>query len=560
MGKKENRQKSRSRTTSCSSEDELTQEQLQKMYLDLKSKLLQDKSLMIAGADAYGSFYSLDGQQINPSEPVLFKYSQAAKNIDLVESGQSIIPRRDGLYFITLHLTPDGASQWTLFVNNFPQYDRIFGTYNSSGQITITYLIALKANDIVTIRNYESVSSVVAIPQIVGGYDLGANAEIVFEKIAPYPEEPVKCLLSKKDEDCDSDKLNKKDLCLQKQFATLKKWMKCDPSLMINGCTCYGSFYSTMEQDVAVDAPVLFEKNQNVQRMVHVLGSGDIKVLRAGVYVFVFIAQTSQACQFTLFINGVAEQTTTTGINKGANVIQLHQEIQLNAGDIVSIRNHVSATGTIRLIKNSGGVLTGVNTELILYRISPPMLLLSDNDVFEPCQLERDSLYRKFKEYLLKDDCLTLRGSKAHTLVSSTLLQTLNLEDTVDFNLRGPTKNVFYKTGTDSVTILEDGVYKINFDLQARQPSQFTVYVNNIPNDSTIAGTDSGSGQVSIRQLLQLHKGDVITVKNHSSFLNPVLTTMNPGGKKPGINVVFILKKLASIPKPKKCLPSQPPK
>jgi hypothetical protein len=543
---------------------------------------LKDKSLQVAGSDAYGSFYSLDGQQVNPGEPIILQYVQTKRNIDLCVNNQHIYVRRDGLYMITIHITPDGASQWTLFVNNLPQHDRTFGTYNSSGQITITYLIPLKANDAVTLRNYISVSSNVSIPQIVGGFDPGANVELVIEKIAPYPEKKDECKCEnykentdhkdhkdhkehkecrdhkdhKNHNDCES---NKKHHYLKKKFDIIKKWMKCDPSLILQGVDVYGSFYSTIAQNVAVDNSVLFDKNQNVNGLTHTLGSGDITVSKDGIYVFVFIVNTAQACQFTLFVNGVPNQSTTAGINKGANVLQLRQQLELKAGDVISVKNHVSAVGTVIINQNAGGTLTGNNVELIVSRICVASSL-QDNCPVEPaCVLEKDCRYKLFKEYLLEDKCLELKGCESYYLVDSTALQKINLEDPVYWNYDSVTYKTYFKTGESTVKVLENGIYYLHFDLQAKTPSQFTIYVNGVPDQSTITGIDSGSGQVSIRQLLELHKGDVLSVKNHSSFLNPVITVMNPGGSNPGINAVFFGQRFGPIQK--KCIkPPMPPK
>ena len=71
------------------------------------------------------------------------------------------------------------------------------------------------------------------------------------------------------------------------------------------------------------------------------------------IYVFVFIVNTSQACQFTLFVNGVPNQTTTAGINKGANILQLRQQLELKAGDVISVKNHISSAGTITISQNA---------------------------------------------------------------------------------------------------------------------------------------------------------------------------------------------------------------
>ena len=288
MGKKDCQKKPRSRTSSSSSE-ECNEEHLKKLYDELKMEMLKDKTLQIAGSDAYGSFYSLSGQQVNAAEPVIFEYSQTRRNIDLGNGKQTLFIRRDGVYQIILHVTPDGASQWTLFVNDMPQFDRIFGTFNSGGQVTITYLIALRDGDLLTFRNYVSDSPAVTVSQIIGGLDPGANCEVVLEKIAPYPEKKhCKCPAHQKHHEVESDKKEHKH---KKQFEILKKWLKYDPALMVNGCDCYGSFYSSITQDVAVDAPVLFEKSTNVYNMTHTLGSGDIVVQKAGIYLFVLVVE-----------------------------------------------------------------------------------------------------------------------------------------------------------------------------------------------------------------------------------------------------------------------------
>lgn len=567
MGKKDCHRKQRSRSSSessSSSESDFNEEHLKYLYKDLKQKLLKDKSLQVAGSDAYGSFYSLDTQQINPGEPIKLQYVQTKRNIDLGNNGQHVYIRRDGLYMITVHITPDGASQWTLFVNNLPQYDKAFGTYNSSGQITITYLIALKANDAVTLRNYRSVSTSVSIPQIVGGNDPGANLEIVLEKIAPYPEEKRECKCEdhkehKKHNDCDSSDSDKKEHHLKKKFCIIKKWMKCDPSLILQGVDVYGSFYSTNSQIVNVDSSVLFDKNQNLNGITHTLGSGDITVSKDGIYVFVFIVNTSQACQFTLFVNGVPNQSTTAGINKGANVLQLRQQLELKAGDVVNIKNHVSAVGAITISQNAGGTLTGTDVELIISRICVPTTLQDDCPVEPACVVERDCRYKLFKEYLLEDKCLELKGSEAYYLVDSTSLQKLYLEDAVSWSYHSEMQKTYFKSGEKTVKVLESGIYYLHFDLQARTPSQFTIFVNDVADVSTVTGIDSGSGQVSIRQLVELHKGDVLSVKNHSSFLNPVISVMNPGGNNSGINALFLGQRFGPIPK--KCIkPPMPPK
>ena len=517
---------------------------LKELYEHLKLDLLRDPELMVGGSDAHGCFYSTQAQSINPAEPIVFQQTQYAFNIDKGANGNTLYVRRDGVYLISLHITPDTTCQFTPFVNGIPQFDRTIGTANAAGQLTIVILIPLRRDDVLTIRNYSSTTSVVTISPIVGGTDLGANVDMVIKKIAPYPKEDCKCM--------DHEHFNKEEkLCiprkLRKKFNLIKKWMLEDPQLMLQGSDAYGSFYSTLTQDVAVDAPVLYEKQLNVLNLESVPGSGDVKIKVDGVYLFTFMVETAQACQFTVFVNGVPDQTTTGGVNKGANVLQLKQEIQLKVGDVVSIRNHVSAAGTITVSQSAGGVLVGVNTILILYRVAPLFTVQKEIEPVPTKALEMNCDYKLFKKFLLDDRNLDLIGMSTYWIATASTLKSLNLEDAVIYNRLGPNRNVFFKTGTEELTVKETGIYKIIFDLEAKQPSQFTVYVNNLPIESTISGTNSGASQASIRQLLKLQKGDKLSVKNHSSYLNPVVTQMNPGGSQAGITITFLGLRIAPV-------------
>ena len=558
MGKKDCHKKPRSRSASESSSDsshssKSCEMSLEDMYADLKHKLLQDKSLQVGGCDAYGCFYSVNSQQLPQGAAIQFDISQNTLNIDRSADLKNLYVRRDGAYLIILHITPDQASQWTLFLNGIPQFDRTCGTFNSSGQLTITYMINLKKDDNICVRNYISSSTAVAIPQIAGGNLPGANVEIVIKKIAPYP---YKKHYNNQDDNNSDNKLSHK---LKKKFNVLLKWLLKDPQIMITGTDVYGSAYSTNTQIVQVNDSILFDYNQNLLNMTHTLGTGDLTVSKDGMYFFAVILESVQSCQFTIFVNGSPVTSTTTGINKGASVLQLRQLIELKAGDVVSVRNYTSASGAVTIQQSAGGTLTGINAEFILLRLSPPSAIIKNVEQKSAFELEEDCLYKQFKTYLLNKDKLDLVGKESYFILNSAATYPMNLEDPVLWSFAGPSKNVSYTQGYPTLTINEDGVYKLIFDLEAYQPSQFTFYVNNVPIPSTIAGTSSGSGQVSIRQLLELHKGDVLQVKNHSSFLNPVVTILNPGGNNSASNAIFAGYRLGPIQPVKPPCPPNPP-
>jgi hypothetical protein len=533
--------------------------------------LLRDDELMAGGSDANGCFYSTNSQTVSPSEPIKFQNTQDALNIERGANGQSLYVRRDGLYMCVFHITPDVECQFSPFVNGVPEFDKSMGTSNAAGQLTMLFMLPLKRDDHLTIRNYRSTTSVTTISQIVGGSVLGANVEIVIRKIAAYPKKYDNTNTKYPEHspyyiktDCYEPKLCKK---LKRKFKLFKKWLIQDPELMVRGSSTYGSFYSKNLQTVAVNEPVLYDISGNAQNVVFVPGTGNVQVKEAGLYSFTFMANTTQACQFTLFVNDVAIPSTTTGINKGANLLQMRQTIPLEENDIVSIRNFTSAAGTITISPGAGGILPGVNCILLLWKVAPTV---ANQKIIEPvpaCLLEKNCMYKDFKYYLLNDDCLDITGSSTYFDVLASTMKELYLEDAAIYNNLGSAKNIFFKTNTGDVYVRDNGIYKLSFDIETKQPAQFTIYLNDVPLDSCISGTDSGAGQTSIRQLLKLCRGDKLTVRNHSSFFNPVITQINPGGQNKGITLVFAGYKIAPLHKhhhhhhkSDNCEKPQPPK
>jgi hypothetical protein len=534
--------------------------------------LLRDDELMAGGSDAHGCFYSTEAQTVNPSEPIKFQNTQDALNIERGANGQSLYVRRDGLYMCVFHITPDVACQFTPFVNGIPELDRTMGTTNAAGQLTMVMLLPLKRDDHLTLRNYISTTSVTTISQIVGGVVPGANVEIVIRKIAAYPTsyDETNCKYPEHSPYYINKEHYMPKLCkkLKRKFKLFKKWLIQDPEMMVRGASTYGSFFSNTVQTVAVNSPVLYDTSQNVQNINFVPGTGDVQVKEAGLYSFSYMVNTTQACQFTFFVNGVSIPSTATGINKGANLLQMRQTIELNENDVVSIRNYTSSAGTITISIGAGGVLPGVNSILLLWKIAPTAANQKEIEPVPAHLLEKNCMYKNFKYYLLHDDCLDITGASTYFDVIASTLKDIYLDGAAVYNNLGASKNVFFKSNTGDVYVRESGIYKMIFDIETKQPAQFTIFVNDVPQDSCISGTDSGAGQTSIRQLVKLCKGDKLTVKNHSSYFNPVETQMNPGGQNKGITLVFAGYKIAPIhkhhhhhhhKKSDKCEKPQPP-
>jgi hypothetical protein len=535
---KKSHRKSSDSSSSSSSSSLLSKEcDFDELYKTLKSKLINDPNLMIAGSDAFGVFTSTSTQIIPLSGPFHFENNGTLLNVDHVPGTSQIYVRKSGLYNILFTIAPAEAAQITITVNNMVMYDKVFGTLNAAGQLTGTVLIPLKEDDCIVVRNLTSVNGAITVPVLIGGLPSSINLEIALAKIAPYPEHNK--LIHRKEKD-----LSHKT---KKLFYRLEKELRKDSSLMMCGSDAYGSFYRTTEQTIELEAPVLFTDHYSLLNMMHVNNSGDITIKKAGVYSLIYLVSTTQAAQFTFFINGNPINSTTSGINKGANSMHLINILELNENDVVSVRNHTSAVGAVTISAGAGGTAGGINAGLVIRRIAPQLSKIKTSKYSTHENNFDECVYNEFVEYLANCKHMQCFGNDAYFAIYSSVDQIINIDEPVIFSVNGPHKNIRHKQGTSEVNIFKDGIYYFFFDVEANAPSQFTIFVNNVPIANTTDGTDSGSGQSSIRQLMTLYKGDVVKVVNYKSFLNPVKMLVNPGGTEISPTARFTAYKVAPI-------------
>jgi hypothetical protein len=81
----------------------------------------------------------------------------------------------------------------------------------------------------------------------------------------------------------------------------------------------------------------------------------------------IFLVECDKSAQFTVFVNGVPDLTTTSGLNKGANQLYLRQTLTLHQGDLVSVQNYISSAGTVNLIGDAGGALGAALAAYYIY-------------------------------------------------------------------------------------------------------------------------------------------------------------------------------------------------
>jgi hypothetical protein len=168
-----------------------------------------------------------------------------------------------------------------------------------------------------------------------------------------------------------------------------------------------------------------------------------------------------------------------------------------------------------------------------------------------------EKCYKVFREYLLHKKCLQIAGSSAYFAVTNDTRQTLTTGQSLFWMNNVLMNNVNHIQGVREFTIKEDGVYDLFADVSFNEPSQLALFINGSPNLAAVAGRDSGAARLLVRQLITLHKGDVITLNSYQPSAISLNTMVNAGGNLLGQNAVFMAFKLAPIIE---CPPPCPPK
>ncbi len=550
MGRRNrSRSSSRSSRTSCttkSSDDSCYEHcDYSGAYLYLKQHLLLDKSLMAAGSNAFINTYSQAAETIPLSYSVPFEGTLSQYGIDHFYLSSPYYVREDGMYTLFFMASDNQSSQYTVFINGSIAPLTTIGTNSGAGQLVSRHMLILKKDDAVLVRNYLSEAGSITQSEKIGGANNTSDTVLVIMKIAPHPHRVKDRQSEEKEIICKRDKAF---------FKRVLGDMLYDKDLMLKGFNTHGSFFSKLEQFVAPEAPVLFDLSLNVNNVWHMDGSGDIKILEDGYYKVFFLAGTTSACQVTYFVNGVAIPATCTGTNKGAGQLSVRAILPLNKNDVLSVRNHTSPSN-IHIAANEGGLDSspGVDAILTIFKIAPLVPLVVTCEPKEPhgCHLN----YKAFRQYLLGKKKLQIDGSQAYASATATTRQELNIGDSIYFaNNQVENYRIEHAQGTTTFKILRDGIYDLFADVITNQPAELTVFVNNIPDETTTFGRDSGGNRTLIRQMLRLRCGDVLTLRNYESALGKIFTASNPGGTYVGQNAMFMLFRLSPIdcwvPKP----------
>ena len=358
----------------------------------------------------------------------------------------------------------------------------------------------------------------------------------------------------KKDKHChsdsDSDCKKKDKYSFDEVYKYYKNKLLMEKCMMVTGSHAYINAYNNKETLISTGYPVEFSDysiNKNID-YIHI--GAPFCVRESGVYILFFICAVDQSSQFAVFVNGVLKELTVTGNNSGAGQLILRNMLELKQDDTIMIRDYLSSSA-LQSSLYVGGLQPGNNQTFLMMKISSDHhCMYNECDKFDiKCLSSRKQyLFKKILEKMLVDKELMLNGFDIHGTFWSTNGQDVLTENNVLFdncsNVNGLTWN---DTNGDKVIIVEDGVYKIFFMGTTNTAAQFCLAVNDVPVDYTVQGTNKGAGQLTVRSLLTLKKGDIISVKNHTSANGKIVISSEAGGKYKSLSVLLTVFKISPL-------------
>lgn len=535
--KKEKKYDSSSEDSKCSNKDKCTFEDIYKYY---KNQLLLDQTLQVSGSDAYITSYNSSIQNITATYPVNFDFNDLNYNIDHPRFDAPFTVRTSGVYLLFFITTVQQAAQFTLFINGQPNIVSTTGNNAGSSQTIFRQMYQLNKDDVLVIKNYESAANSLNASLYVGGLLAGNNATFLLMKIAAVPS----CENKRVCENWDNDCLSRRKHYL---FKKLLDKMLCDHELMLKGYNIHGSFWTKNNQNWLTESSIAYDSYSNVVGLDWSANSNpdQVKITEDGIYKLFFYVNTTTSVQMAFAVNGAPIDSTIMGSNKGAGQTSIRTLLPLKKGDVVTVVNHTSANGQVVVQQHSGGSLESLSAILTLFKIAPlckPVIVpdCKINSYYKKC-------YEKFRSFLLSNKCLQLTGTDTYFNYAALASQTIQVNQPIQWDLTTLQENICHRQATTELVIENDGIYDLFVDVITGEPSQFTLFVNGVPDDSTLSGRDSGANKCLVRQFVRLNKGDVVDVRNYISSSVNVTTSLNSGGRLPGIPAFFMGFKLSNI-------------
>jgi hypothetical protein len=343
--------------------------------------------------------------------------------------------------------------------------------------------------------------------------------------------------------DCEK-KFKFEDVCNYFKYRLLK-----DEELMVGGSDAY--FNSVNDTTLIIPTYSSAKLNKNLlSRNIETVSVGSpFYVRESGVYILFFITQTDNACQFTVFVNGVLEPLTCVGTNSSAGQVVSRHMLKLKKDDNIVIRNYISGSSSVSTNNYAGGSQPGNDMTLLLMKIAPYNTPCVNHEELKCLSKNKRCLFRKITEKLLCDHTLMMRGFNVMGTFFNKMTQVVNTEGDVGFNESSNVHGLDWSPlNPTQLKVVVPGVYKLFFLVNTNTPAQFALTVNGNPVETSTQGSNRGAGQITLRTLLELNTGDVVTVRNHTSANGNIVISQEAGGAENTLSTILTVFRIAPLP------------
>jgi len=328
-----------------------------KLFKKIKKQMLTDQTLMLQGYNIHGSFFTYLDQTIPVNGDIQWdNYTQVTGLTWDPLFPERVLVQETGTYKCLYILNTVRAAQMTLCINGIPELSTTQGVNKGASQVSGRTILALKAGDYITVRNYVSAVGDVNLIENSGGSLPAIAAVLIVFKVAPFVNTPIPI---------------KPTLCLdEEKYLEFRSYLLKHKELTIQGLTNYINLSSDTLLKIPLNAPIDFSILGVKNGITFIPGYTGITIESSGVYLALFDIATAQPIQITMFVNNIPDLLTTSGRDSGGSRLTLAQLVNLKQGDIVDFRNYQSPTA-LDVSINAGGKLVGNNRKVTLVLLAP---------------------------------------------------------------------------------------------------------------------------------------------------------------------------------------------
>ncbi|ANB59667.1 BclA C-terminal domain-containing protein [Anoxybacteroides amylolyticum] len=135
------------------------------------------------GLSEYGYIYNLTPQTVAIEADVLFDSNGIlTPGITHIPGTAQIVVTTPGDYEVTFSVSGTEPNQFALFLNGVLVPGTVYGSGAGTQQNNGQAIIAMAANDVLTLRNHSSAAAV-GLASVIGGTQANVNASIVLKKL-----------------------------------------------------------------------------------------------------------------------------------------------------------------------------------------------------------------------------------------------------------------------------------------------------------------------------------------------------------------------------------------